>query len=879
MKLRFICFGFLLLFASTALGQRLPAGAIPEHYQLTFTPDFNTNTFTGDEIIDVKLTKPASAITLNAAELKFNSVSIEVAKTAIPAKAFFDADREMATINAGRPLRPGLVRLHISFTGTLNDKLRGFYLSKGPKRKYAVTQFEPTDARRAFPCFDEPDKKATFDISVIADKGDVVITNSKMASDTPGPGENKHTLKFATTPKMSTYLVAVLVGDFQCLEGSTDGIPIRACAVPDKKELGRFALEAAEYVVHWYNNYFGIKYPWDKLDMIAIPDFEAGAMENVGAITYRESAMLIDERHASLAAQKNVAVDVAHEISHQWFGNLVTMKWWDNLWLNEGFATWMETKPLADWKPEWDMPLDDVVATDQALKLDSLQNTRPIRSPANTYDEINAQFDGIAYGKAGAVIRMVESYVTRDVFRRGVSNYLKANSYGNATAEDFWGAITAASGKPVDKIMSSFVVQPGAPLVAGSQQGANASLIQERFFSDRKLLASAPNQTWTIPLCYKSLGAAATPSQNGSNDNAKCAVFQGRQQSVPLAEQSATLFLNAGARGYYRSEYDAATRKKIASAAEQALTPAERISILGDEWAMARVGRESIGDYMDLLDGVKADRHPAVLEQALTNLEFIARFLVASYEQPEFQAWLRNYLRPIYEDLQKPGALRNDQDRELYAIVFGLLGDKGQDPEVLKQARQITQQYMNDPKSVDSNLAGQALQLAAMHGDAALFDQFVQKLKSTTIPEEHNRYLYALTSFSDPALIRRALELGISGQIRTQDSAFFISAIMQDEAGQKIAWDFVRNHWNKVIGQTTTGTGPAIIYGVQNFCDADTAAQIRQFFTLNRITAADRVLKQTLERINDCADFKRLQQTNLSSWISHHSQAKTAGGD
>ena len=878
MKLRFSYLASVLFFVSAAFAQRLPLGAIPEHYQLTFTPDFKTNTFAGVETIDVKLTKPANSITLNAAELKCKSVAIEVAKTSIPAKAFFDADREMATINASRPLPPGLVRLHISFTGTLNDKLRGFYLSKGPKRKYAVTQFEPTDARRAFPCFDEPDKKATFDITVVADKNDTVITNSKMVSDTAGPGENKHTLKFATTPKMSTYLVAILVGDFQCLEGSTDGIPIRACAVPDKQELGHFALETAEYVVHWYNNYFGIKYPWDKLDMIAIPDFEAGAMENIGAITYRESAMLIDEKHASLAAQRNVAVDVAHEIAHQWFGDLVTMKWWDNLWLNEGFATWMETKPLADWKPDWDMPLDDVVSTDQALRLDSLQNTRPIRSPANTYDEINEQFDGIAYGKAAAVLRMVESYVTPQVFRHGASNYLKAHSYGNATAEDFWGAITAASGKPVNKIMSSFVVQPGVPLVAASQQGASASLIQERFFSDRKLLASAPNQTWVIPLCYKPLNPTGTQSQSsGGNDN--CVVFQGKQQTVPGAEGSATLFLNAGAHGYYRSEYDAATRKKIASSAEQSLTPAERLSILGDEWALARVGRQSVGDYMDLLEGLRADRNPQVLEQVLTNLEYIAKYLVASYEQPEFQAWLRDYLRPIYQDLQKPGALRNDQDRELYASVFGLLGNKGQDPEVLKQARQITQQYMNDPKSVDSNLAGEALQLAAMHGDAALFDQFMEKLKTTTIPEEHNRYLYALTSFTDPALIRRALELGISGQIRNQDSAFFISGIMQDEAGQKIAWDFVRNHWNQVMAQTTTGTGPAIIYGTQNFCDADTAAQVKQFFNLNKIPAADRTIKQTLERINGCVDFKRLQQTNLSSWVSHHSQAKPAAGN
>src|SRR5436190_3027808 len=228
--------------------------------------------------------------------------------------------------------------------------------------------------------------------------------------------------------------------------------------------------------------------------------------------------MLLDEQHASLAAKKNVAIDVAHEIAHQWFGDLVTMKWWDNLWLNEGFATWMETRPLAHWKPEWNMPLDDVAATDQALVLDSLQNTRPIRSPANTDAEINEQFDGIAYGKAAAVLRMVESYVTPEVFRRGVNNYLKAHSYANATAEDFWGAVSTVSGKPVDKVMSSFVVQPGVPLVSASQQGASASLVQERFFSDRKLLASALTQSWAIPLCYRQLSLTpGVPQTAGAN--------------------------------------------------------------------------------------------------------------------------------------------------------------------------------------------------------------------------------------------------------------------------------------------------------------------------------------------------------------------------
>ncbi|HEX6467371.1 MAG TPA: M1 family metallopeptidase, partial [Terriglobales bacterium] len=289
----------LFIFPLSAFSQRLPQGAVPLHYQLRFTPDFQNNTFSGEEVISIRLLRPSKSITLNAAEIKFNTVSVEVNRATLPAKAFLDSDRETANIIAGRPLPAGLVKLHISFTGVLNDQLRGFYLSTSGGRKYAVTQFEPTDARRAFPCFDEPDRKATFGITIIAPKSDTAISNSKIISDTPGPGAEQHTIQFAVTPMMSTYLVAMLVGQFECAEGAADGVPIRACGVPGKKDLGVFAVRAAEHFLHYYDHYFAMKYPWSKLDMIALPDFEAGAMENIGAITYRENALLIDEKHAS----------------------------------------------------------------------------------------------------------------------------------------------------------------------------------------------------------------------------------------------------------------------------------------------------------------------------------------------------------------------------------------------------------------------------------------------------------------------------------------------------------------------------------------------------------------------------------------------------
>ena len=359
---------FLLALMSLAASlcvraQRLPDTVIPETYDLSFAPDLTKATFTGEETIHVRVLKPATAITLNAAELQFQDATVTSGSATQTATVSFDPAKEQATLTVPKEIPAGLATIHIHFTGILNDKLRGFYLSKSERRNYAVTQFEATDARRAFPCFDEPAFKAVFNITLLIDKGDTAISNGKIVSDTPGPGDAKHTLKFSPSPKMSSYLVAMLVGDFACREGGADGIPIRVCSLPEKKELTGFALEASENILKFYDQYYAIKYPYGKLDHIVFPDFSAGAMENVAAITYRDSALLIDPKTASYDAKQQVASVIAHEMAHQWFGDLVTMEWWNDIWLNEGFATWMSWKPLEAWKPEWNMQQQEIGET------------------------------------------------------------------------------------------------------------------------------------------------------------------------------------------------------------------------------------------------------------------------------------------------------------------------------------------------------------------------------------------------------------------------------------------------------------------------------------------------------------------------------------
>src|SRR5262245_44970701 len=379
-----LCF----LACSPVGAQRLPTTVTPEHYDLAFDVDLAGARFEGVETIKVVLAQPSRRIVLNALDLQFHEVTITARGLEQKATVVLNADSQTAALTVPQVIPAGPADIHIRYTGILNDKLRGFYLSKANGRNYAVTQFESTDARRAFPSFDEPAFKATFAVTLTIDQKDTAIANGALVSDTPGPRSGRHTLKFSETPKMSSYLVAMAVGDFRCLDGGSEGVPIRICATPDKTELGHIALDAAQRILTFYNGYYAIKYPFKKLDVVAVPDFAAGAMENTAAIFYREVDLLADSKSASVANVQRIWSVLAHEMAHQWFGDLVTMAWWDDLWLNEGFATWMEKRPLAALKPEWRMDVDAVLDTQKAMNLDSLASTRAIHWAVDTPDEI-----------------------------------------------------------------------------------------------------------------------------------------------------------------------------------------------------------------------------------------------------------------------------------------------------------------------------------------------------------------------------------------------------------------------------------------------------------------------------------------------------------
>ena len=850
----------LLTMAAPAAAQRLPGTVVPEHYTLAFEPDLAKETFRGREAIRVTLTEPATSVTLHAAEITFGEVTITSGGRTQVAQVTTDAKGETVTFTVPERLGEGQATIQISYTGVLNDQLRGFYISKANGRKYAVSQMEATDARRAFPSFDEPIYKATFDISMTVPVGDTAISNGKVTSDTPGPLQGTHTVTFARTPRMSSYLVALLVGDFACREGASEGVPIRICSTPDKRELTGFALEAAAQQLKFFNDYFGIKYPFGKLDIIGVPDFSAGAMENIGAITFRERLLLIDPATASIGARKRVAGVIAHEIAHQWFGDLVTMKWWDDIWLNEGFATWMANKPLAAWKPEWRVDLDDAADTQGALGIDAMRTTRAIRMKVETPEEINEVFDGIAYEKTAAVLRMIERYVGPDAFRKGVVSYLKKYSYSNAAGEDFWNEVARVTGRPVDRIMRSFVDQIGAPVLT-----VRSSCTQNRSELDVKVArfigtpgSSPAPQAWTLPVALK-----------GADGQTKYELIDRPERTLKVDGCGAT-FANADSRGYYLTDYTADTVGQFAKNPAR-LTAAERISLLGDEWRMVRAGRHDIDLYLDLAAAMAGDDTPVITETIADRLESIGDDIADATERARYQAWIRAHFGPVLTELGLPGPANDGDDRQYRrGILLHLVGVVGNDPAVQATARELALRYIAGPNSVPSTLAPKVLQVAAVGGDAALYQRYLDQMKTAGAqPERYYRYFNALSWFSDPSLVKRTLELAVSPDVRSQDASTILGSLLVHPWSSDQAWEFTKERWPALLKTLNMFQAiPDLVGSFGAFCSVSRANDVKEFLAKHSVPAAARAAQQAIERIDSCVALDMRQSKPFAVWLA-----------
>jgi aminopeptidase N len=660
---------------------------------------------------------------------------------------------------------------------------------------------------------------------------------------------------------MSTYLVAMLVGDFVCREGASDGTPIRVCSTPDKRNLTAFALEAAEQQLRFFNDYFGIPYPFGKMDIIAVPDFAAGAMENAGAITFRERLVLVDPDRSSVDVRKNVASIISHEIAHQWFGNLVTMKWWDDIWLNEGFATWMASKPIIAWRPGWRMQLGDAEDTQAALGIDALQSTRPIRTRVETPDEINEVFDAIAYQKTAAVLRMIEAFVGADLFQKAIASYLTKFSYGNATGEDFWTEVTRVTGRPVDRIMRSYVDQAGAPVLsvrtACAAGSTEITVTQRRFSTSAEARAGTP-QLWTLPVCFKT-----------ADGQARCEVVE-RPEHTFAAAGCGRVFANASARGYYFTEYAPEAVRTLGTRAAS-LDPVERLSLLGDEWWMVRSATHDIGAFMDLAAAMAGDETPAVTDVLADRLAYARANIADATALERLQAWVRDRFAPPLNALGLPGAADDPDERHSRrATLLMLVGVTGNDQGLQRRARELATQYIEDPATLPPTLAPTVVRVAAVSADRALYDRYVAQLEKTANqPEEYYRFFSALSWFSDPALVKRTLEFAVSPAVRTQDTGSLLGGLLARPSSRDAAWAFTKAQWRTLTQKLGTFQGiPEIVRAVGNFCSAEAAADVRAFFAANPVPASERTLQQSIERIENCAAVDARQSQPLAAWLA-----------
>jgi aminopeptidase N len=850
------------LAAGPAGAQRLPVTAVPSHYDLSFDVNLPRATFDGVETIRVEVPRPTRAIVLHALDLVLHEASVTTGARSQQATISLNRADQTATLTVPEPVE-GPAALHIRYSGTLNDRLRGFYLSRDSGRRYAVTQFESTDARRAFPSFDEPVFKATFDLQVTVDRGDTAISNGRVVADTEAPG-GRHTLRFATTPKMSTYLVAMVVGDFECLEGEADGVPLRICATRGKKELGRIALETAPQVLRFFHGYFSIKYPFGKLDMIAVPDFAAGAMENTAAIIYREADLLADERQASLPTRKRIASIIAHELAHQWFGNLVTMQWWDDIWLNEGFATWMASRPLAALRPDWNIPVDEALDTQTALGLDGLKSTRPIHARVETPEEIEATFDAIAYEKGAAVLRMVERYVGADTFRRGINAYLEAHAYGNATSDDFWSTMARVSGQPIDAVLPTFVNRPGAPLIGVdvSCRGntTQVTLAQERFLMDAPGGDASVAPPWQIPVCLK----------GDRSQVVACSVLTAARATLDFGTACLPwVFVNAGAYGYYRSEYSPGMLRLLAPEIGASLTPPERLAIAADEWALVRAGRHTVAEYLTLAAGYGREHTSGVLASVVERLGFVREYLTTAAARPRLEAFVRDLVRALYDEVGFEVRTTDDEERKaLRATVLSALGEIGGDDRLVARAREVLDRALGGGPPLDPSTARVVVTLAAAHGDRALYDALMSAAERARSPNERYLYLFAAADFRDPAILQRALEHALTPALRSQDTALYFARMMNAEAARPLAWAFLKAHWKELEPKLAIAGGDVnLARSLSSFCDAATRDDIRIFFSVHRLPSATRTLAQTIERIDNCVRLRDTQLPVVTAWL------------
>lgn len=855
----------------------LPKNIKPLHYQLELKPDIHNFTFSGNETIDVSISESSSVVVMNALDIAIESASITINGAILNAENIsYNKEAETCTLIFSQQIPIGNGEIKIAFTGILNDKLRGFYRSQyvdpeGNTQYLATTQFEATDARQAFPCWDEPECKATFSVTLVVPSNLVALANTPEVENIALANGVK-SVKFADTPIMSTYLLAFVVGDLTHIEKeAASGTIVGVWTTRGKEEQGRFALDTSVKLLSFFNDYFGIPYPLEKLDHIAIPDFAAGAMENWGAVTYRETALLVDALNSSAGTRQRVAEVVAHEMAHMWFGDLVTMKWWDDLWLNESFASWMGTKAV-DWLfPEWEMWTQFVnMDTNRALSLDGLKNSHPIEQEVENPAEVSQLFDAISYSKGASVIRMLEQFLSPEVFRQGLHKYLSTNKYQNAQTVDLWNALEEVSRQPVTEIMNTWTSQMGYPVISVTSEighnGLTINLSQERFVYDNILgNQSSPQMQWQVPV------RVLVPKEDQSSSTS---IVSESKSSVTLPGISAHpqwFKLNPDQTGFFRVNYTSTDWQNLIPGIEsQILSATDRLGIQNDAYALSKAGLLPVTQFLSLANAYKSESDASVWSDLASNLKEIETLISDESFYDAYKAFAKDLFKGAAQDIGwTPKTGEGHLDALLRSTVLSQAGNYG-DTEVLGEAQSLFKKYLQDASSVHPDLRGLVYSLVAQSGDKTTYDALWTLERNSELQEEKIRLLISLARFSEVDLLKDLLIRSLTDDVRSQDTITLVSAVAANIKGRALAWGFVKDNWAE-FDKRYGGGGFGLMRLVAitgSFTSEEKATEIEDFFKSHPTPAAERTIRQSLERIRINSAWLERNKTEISEWFN-----------
>lgn len=814
----------------------------PLHYDIEFEPDFKKFTFRGREKVSIKITRSTSKIILHAVELEIKQCKIEWNGKEIKPKIFLNSKTEELTLSFPKKIS-GTAVLSIDFIGKLNDKLVGFYRSKykykGKEKHLATTQFEAADARRAFPCWDEPDAKATFDVSLIVENNYTAISNMPVISKKK---TGKKTLyKFDTTPIMSTYLLYLAVGEFESISSKSGKTLIRVITTQGKKHQGKLSLEFTKQFLSYFEKYFKIAYPLPKLDMIAIPDFASGAMENWGAITFRETILLYDPKTSSTETKQHIAEVIAHEIAHQWFGNLVTMKWWNDLWLNESFATFMATKAVDTLYPEWDF-WDQFLISEMTggLSLDSLKSSHPIDVPVKSPSDVRQIFDEISYNKGGCVLMMLENFIGEDNFRKGLHGYLKKHEYANATTEDLWNSLGSISRQPVRQMMNTWVRQIGYPVIETEVKDSKLRLSQKRFLLESNGKTKQGN--WIIPLSVRMGNKVVTKLMKGP---------------ISISYNEDWFKVNDGQKGFFRVKYDQTALNSLGRLIEEkSISNVDRWSIHHDLYALCISNQIPFRDYLEFVRHYEEEEDYVVLSDIIGSLNFLYTILSKEEFWQEIKEFNLEFFNKIFARL---GWDTVKGEKSTTALLRGqVISSLGrlEDEEIIAEAKSRFSNLLKTDQ-LNPDLRGHVYSIIAWSGDSFAYQKILGLYRKAPTQEEMVRLLSSLANFQDKKLLSRTLLFTLSKEVRTQNLFQPISRMVTNPYGKELVWPWIKQNWKGIVSRFGVGNPllNRIIGSVSIEADLEKEKEIKRFFTRYHVPGTEMKLAQTLERIRIHARF------------------------